>query len=152
MDAQRGMSNYWSKASAIPPQVPFLCPFFWLQSHKWHEASTAGLASGMLLKTRHSPARKCQPHKFSCCSADRGVSDHGNYGKEAVPVCSMSLQGRLPLENYSQHTVEKPQQFCSFSPPVSSELLTDSHKHLLCLLFLGAFLVSVVTTINPTVT
>lgn len=52
------------------------------------------------------------------------------------------------------YIVEKPQQFCSFSfrPTVSSESLMHSHKHLLCLLFPGAFLVLVVTMINPAVT
>lgn len=87
------------------PQLPCPCflswPIFWLQSYRWHEGSTAGLPSGILLNIRHSQACKCQPHKFSCYAVDSGVSDHGNYGQEALPVCSMSWEDRLPLENYS---------------------------------------------------
>lgn len=70
-EAKHLLSSLNSPFPALSP-----LPFFQLQSHKWCEGSTAGLPSGVLLNTRHSPALKCQPLKFSCYAPDSGVNDH----------------------------------------------------------------------------
>lgn len=146
------MSSYWS--ISYPPLtllslLSLSCPFFWLQSHKWHEGSTARLLPGMPLNTRHSPAHWCQPHIFMLCSWQ------SEWPWQLRTTGSSSLihvlTGQIAYWELYVHS-RKPQQFCSFSPTVSIESLMDSHKHLLNLLFPGAFLVSVVTIINPAVT
>lgn len=153
-----------SPPAARPPPF-FVCLFVFKESHKWHDGSTAGHLSGMLLNTGDFLAACCQSSKHPCyaadgigivlASTDKSQFQTGLCTYRADYFLRIIANVLLPSDGMAtMYVVEKHRQFCNFSfrPTVSSESQTDPHKYLLCLLFPEALYVSLLTVINPAAT